>query len=69
MLVGNIVFMNFLIAVVNQSYESSMQRMKLQSLKSQLLMISAHYMTLRDEDFTKFPTTYVHPKTASLKDG
>jgi len=39
MLVGNIVFMNFLIAVVNQSYESCMQRMRSQSLKSKLLMI------------------------------
>ena len=36
MLCGNIVFMNFLIAVVNQSYEACMMRMHSQSLKAQL---------------------------------
>ena len=34
MLCGNIVFMNFLIAVVNQSYEACMQRVQSQSLKA-----------------------------------
>ena len=51
MLVGNIVFMNFLIAVVNQSYEACMQRMQSQSLKSQLVMIRDHYFTLSDAEF------------------
>ena len=36
MLVGNIVFMNFLIAVVNQSYESCMMTMKQQQYRSKL---------------------------------
>jgi hypothetical protein len=39
MLCGNVVFMNFLIAVVTQSYEACMQRMQSQSLKAQLNMI------------------------------
>ena len=49
--IGNIVFMNFLIAVVNQSYESCMQRMQSHSLKFKLYMIRDHYLTLKDEDF------------------
>ena len=64
-LVGNIVFMNFLIAVVNQSYESCMQRMQSHSQKSKLLMIRDHYLTLTDEDFKNeelFPLFYIHPK-------
>jgi hypothetical protein len=46
MLCGNIVFMNFLIAVVNQSYEACMMRMQSQSLKAQLFMIRDYYLTL-----------------------
>ena len=64
-LVGNIVFMNFIIAVVNQSYENCMQRMQSHSYKSRLLMIRDHYMTLKDEDFKNeklFPRFYVHSK-------
>jgi hypothetical protein len=46
MLCGNIVFMNFLIAVVNQSYEACMMRMQSQILKAQLFLIRDYYLTL-----------------------
>ena len=65
MLCGNIVFMNFLIAVVNQSYEACMQRMQSQSLKAQLYMIREYYLTLPDEAFddtSKFKESYTHPR-------
>ena len=65
MLCGNIVFMNFLIAVVNQSYEACMQRMQSQSLKAQLYMIRDYYLTLPKEAFddtSLFKETYSHPK-------
>ena len=39
MLLGNIVFMNFLIAVVNQSYEACMQRMKSQKFKGKFSLL------------------------------
>jgi hypothetical protein len=71
MLCGNIVFMNFLIAVVNQSYEACMQRMKSQSLKAQLYMIRDYYLTLPEEAFedeTMFKKLYSHPKN-SVEDG
>jgi hypothetical protein len=67
MLCGNIVFMNFLIAVVNQSYESCMQRMKTQSVKAQLYMIRDYYLTLPQEAFedkTMFKDLYSHPKNS-----
>ena len=50
MLTGNILLINFIIAVVQQSYEYSMQRMKLNYLKAQLRMINDYYITLTDED-------------------
>ena len=65
MLCGNVVFMNFLIAVVNQSYEACMMRMQSQSLKAQLYMIRDYYLTLPKEDFddkSKFKEFYSHPK-------
>ena len=39
MLVGNIVFMNFIIAVVSESYEKCMQSMSAESYRSKLDMI------------------------------
>ena len=51
MLCGNIVFMNFLIAVVNQSYEACMQRMQSQTLKAKLYMIRDYYLILPNEAF------------------
>jgi hypothetical protein len=65
MMCGNIVFMNFLIAVVNQSYEACMQRMQSQSLKTQLYMIRDYYLTLPKEAFddtSMFKESYSHPK-------
>jgi hypothetical protein len=65
MLCGNIVFMNFLIAVVQQSYEVCMMRMQSQSLKAQLYMIRDYYLTLPQEVFndkTVFKEFYSHAK-------
>jgi hypothetical protein len=39
MLVGNVVFMNFIIAVVSESYEKCMQMMSAESYRSKLDMI------------------------------
>jgi hypothetical protein len=39
MIVGNVVFMNFIIAVVSQSYENCMQSMTAQSFKVRVDMI------------------------------
>jgi hypothetical protein len=39
MLVGNVVFMNFIIAVVSESYEKCMQVMSAESYRSKLDMI------------------------------
>ena len=67
MLCGNIVFMNFLIAVVNQSYESCMQGLQSTQLKSQLYMIRDYYMSLPLEAFKDnavFKESYTHPKVA-----
>ena len=46
MLVGNIVFMNFIIAVVSESYEKCMQSMNAESYRSKLDMIieCEHFM-------------------------
>jgi hypothetical protein len=65
MLCGNIVFMNFLIAVVQQSYEACMQRMQSQTLKAQLYLIRDYYMTLPAEAFndsSMFKESYSHHK-------
>ena len=51
MVIGNIVLLNFLIAVVNQSYESSMQKVKLQIFKVRLTLIESYYKTLDEEAF------------------
>jgi len=51
MLCGNIVFMNFLIAVVNQSYEACMMRMQSQTLKAKLYLIRDHYQIFNYETF------------------
>ena len=67
MLCGNIVLMNFLIAVVNQSYEACMQRVQSQSLKAQLFMIRDYYLTLPEEAFDNkdmFKESYSHPKVS-----
>jgi hypothetical protein len=65
MLCGNIVFMNFLIAVVNQSYEACMMRMQSQTLKAKLYLIRDYYLTKPNEAFddkSKFKEFYSYPK-------
>ena len=52
MLCGNVALMNFLLAVVNQSYEACMQRMQSESLKAQkVFTIRDNYLTLPEEAF------------------
>jgi len=65
MLIGNIVLLNFLIAVVNQSYEASMQKNKYHSLNARLELINDYYLTLSEENFKDeemFPKTYTFDK-------
>jgi hypothetical protein len=65
MLCGNIVFMNFLIAVVQQSYEACMMRMQSQTLKAQLYLIRDYYITLPKEAFDDkdiFKDSYTYSK-------
>ena len=73
MLIGNIVLLNFLIAVVNQSYESTMQKIGLLIYKVRLILIESYYKTLNDEIFNdknKFVDTFTYkPKEDVKKDG
>ena len=67
MVIGNIVLLNFLIAVVNQSYESSMQKVKLQIFKVRLTLIESYYKTLDEEAFNDksesgFVDIFTHPR-------
>jgi hypothetical protein len=66
MIVGNVVFMNFIIAVVSQSYESCMQSMFSQSFKVKVDMISERESIMNDADLANsewFPNFIIvrHP--------
>lgn len=52
MYIGNIILLNFLIAAVNQSYESTMQKMNSKYLMAQLIKINDYYLTLPALSFT-----------------
>jgi len=74
MVIGNIVLLNFLIAVVNQSYESSMQKVKLQIFKVRLTLIESYYKTLDEEAFNDksesgFVDIFTHPRGYGKKKG
>ena len=49
--VGNVVFMNFIIAVVQQSYENCMTKMVAQGYKVKVEMIIEREAQMKDEDF------------------
>ena len=51
LIIGNVVFMNFIIAVVNQSYENCMQQSLAQSYKVKLHMISERESIMSENDF------------------
>jgi hypothetical protein len=53
MLVGNIVFMNFLIAVVNDSYITCMQSIKSMTYHVKLDIIMEHEKMMSEEDLAK----------------
>ena len=52
MVVGNIIFMNFIIAVVNQSYENCMAKSVAQTFKVKIDMIVERESLMNDEDFS-----------------
>ena len=49
LLCGNVVFINFLLALVTQSWEACRQRMHSKSLKAQAFVILDKYLTLPEE--------------------
>jgi len=71
MLAGNIVFMNFIIAVVNESYENCMQEMQAQTYKAKLDMIKEHeqimksYLREGNEERDKLFTNFILVKKQS----
>ena len=53
MFLGNVIFMNFIIAVVGQSYENCMQRSVAQSFKVKLHMIKERESMMSESDYEK----------------
>ena len=51
MILGNVIFMNFIIAVVSQSYENCMQKSTAQSFKVKLHMIRERESIMSDKDY------------------
>ena len=51
MILGNVIFMNFIIAVVSQSYENCMQKSTAQSYKVKLNMISERESIMSKNNF------------------
>jgi hypothetical protein len=52
MIVGNVIFMNFIIAVVSQSYENCMQSMNAQSYKNKVDLIMERESLMNEADLT-----------------
>ena len=70
-LVGNIIFMNFIIAVVNESYENCMTKMIAQSYKVKVDMIAEHEAMMSEEELKNsdyFPK-YIALRTVVSLDG
>ena len=51
MILGNVIFMNFIIAVVSQSYENCMQKSTAQSYKVKLNMIRERESIMSEKNF------------------
>ncbi len=51
MVVGNVVFMNFIVAVVSESYEKCMQRLNIEKYKLRVDMIQEREKIMTEEDF------------------
>ena len=49
MVVGNVIFMNFIIAVVSQSFENCMSRLVAQGYKNKLELIEERECAMTDE--------------------
>lgn len=72
MILGNVVFMNFIIAVVSQSYESCMQKSTAQSFKVKLHMIRERESRMTAGDFANkewFPRFIVVCKPITESNG
>ena len=50
MIVGNVIFMNFIIAVVSHSYENCMQSMNAQSYKNKVDLITERESLMDEAD-------------------
>ena len=51
MVVGNVIFMNFIIAVVSQSFENCMSRLVAQGFKNKLELIEERECAMTDEEW------------------
>jgi hypothetical protein len=63
MIVGNIIFMNFIIAVVNESYENCMTRLVAQSYKVKVDMIVERESVMTEAELNDkewFPELYCY---------
>lgn len=68
MIVGNVVFMNFIIAVVNESYENCMTKMVAQSFKVKIDMIIEREAMMSEDKLNNpqwFPNYIVLRKKAN----
>lgn len=71
-LVGNIVFMNFIIAVVNESYENCMTKLVAQTYKVKIDMIVEREQMMTQADLNNqkwFPNYIIVRKLANNSDG
>lgn len=68
MIVGNMIFMNFIIAVVNESYENCMSKMTAQKFKVKINMIVERESIMRSGDLANsewFPNYIVLRRKAN----
>jgi len=71
MIVGNVVFMNFIIAVVNQSYEQCMSKMVVLQFKVKVDMIVERESMMREKELERidwFPNFIVLRRKANDND-
>jgi hypothetical protein len=66
MIVGNVVFMNFIIAVVNESYTNSMAKQKTQSFRLKVPRIVECESKLKDKTIKHFPSYIIVKKSSNL---
>ncbi len=57
-MVGNVIFMNFIIAVVGQSYENCMQQSESQQYKVKIVMIREYESIMSDKQKLAYKETW-----------